>query len=39
MIRIIDDTHFELIRYNLWRKGNYRGALDVWFADEPTRNG
>jgi phthalate 4,5-dioxygenase oxygenase subunit len=25
MIRIIDDTHFELIRYNLWRKGNYRG--------------
>jgi nitrite reductase/ring-hydroxylating ferredoxin subunit len=26
MIRIIDDTHFELIRYNLWRKGNYRGA-------------
>jgi hypothetical protein len=26
MIRIIDDTHLELIRYNLWRKGNYRGA-------------
>ena len=26
MIRIIDDTHFELIRYNLWRKGNFRGA-------------
>jgi nitrite reductase/ring-hydroxylating ferredoxin subunit len=25
MIRIIDDTHFELIRYNLWRQGNYRG--------------
>jgi nitrite reductase/ring-hydroxylating ferredoxin subunit len=25
MIRIIDDTHFELIRYNLWREGNYRG--------------
>ncbi|HEX2225724.1 MAG TPA: Rieske 2Fe-2S domain-containing protein [Candidatus Binatia bacterium] len=25
MIRIIDDTHFELIRYNLWRNGNYRG--------------
>jgi hypothetical protein len=25
MIRIIDDTHFELIRYSLWRKGNYRG--------------
>jgi len=25
MIRIIDDTHFELIRYNLWRKGNFRG--------------
>jgi nitrite reductase/ring-hydroxylating ferredoxin subunit len=26
MIRIIDDTHFELIRYSLWRKGNYRGT-------------
>jgi nitrite reductase/ring-hydroxylating ferredoxin subunit len=23
MIRIIDDTHFELIRYNLFRKGNF----------------
>jgi len=23
MIRIIDDTHFELIRYTLFRKGNY----------------
>lgn len=27
MIRIIDDTHFELIRYNLLRKGNFRGAF------------
>jgi nitrite reductase/ring-hydroxylating ferredoxin subunit len=26
MIRIIDDTHFELIRYNLMRKGNFKGA-------------
>jgi nitrite reductase/ring-hydroxylating ferredoxin subunit len=26
MIRIIDDTHFELFRYNLLRKGNFRGA-------------
>jgi hypothetical protein len=23
MIRIIDDTHFELFRYNLYREGNY----------------
>jgi nitrite reductase/ring-hydroxylating ferredoxin subunit len=27
MIRIIDDTHFELFRYNLLRKGNFKG---VW---------
>ena len=26
MIRIIDDTHFELFRYNLMRKGNFQGA-------------
>lgn len=26
MIRIIDDTHFELFRYNLIRKGNFQGA-------------
>jgi hypothetical protein len=26
MIRIIDDTHFELFRYNLIRKGNFKGA-------------
>ena len=26
MIRIIDDTHFELIRYTLLRKGNFRGT-------------
>jgi hypothetical protein len=26
MIRIIDDTHFELLRYNLIRKGNFKGA-------------
>lgn len=26
MIRIIDDTHFELFRYNLMRKGNFTGA-------------
>jgi len=27
MIRIIDDTHFELIRYNLIRKGNFPGPF------------
>ncbi len=26
MIRIIDDTHFELIRYTLLRKGNFTGG-------------
>ena len=26
MIRIIDDTHFELFRYNLIRQGNFKGA-------------
>jgi nitrite reductase/ring-hydroxylating ferredoxin subunit len=26
MIRIIDDSHFELYRYNLLRKGNFKGA-------------
>ncbi len=29
MIRIIDDTHFELIRYSLLRKGNFRGSFVV----------
>jgi nitrite reductase/ring-hydroxylating ferredoxin subunit len=33
MIRIIDDTHFELIRYNLWRRGNYRGP---WMFGLPS---
>ncbi len=33
MIRIIDDKHFELIRYSLWRKGNYRGT---WLFGLPT---
>jgi hypothetical protein len=27
MIRIIDDTRFELIRYNLFRKGNFPGPF------------
>jgi hypothetical protein len=27
MIRIIDDTHFELFRYTLLRKGNYKGKF------------
>ncbi len=27
MIRIIDDTHFELIRYNLVREGNFKGPF------------
>ena len=27
MIRIIDDTHFELIRYNLFRNGNFPGPI------------
>ena len=27
MIRIIDDTHFELIRYSLFRKGNFPGPF------------
>ena len=27
MIRIIDDNHFELIRYNLFRKGNFPGTF------------
>jgi hypothetical protein len=27
MIRILDDTHFELIRYNLFRKGNFQGTF------------
>ncbi|HUF41454.1 MAG TPA: Rieske 2Fe-2S domain-containing protein [Verrucomicrobiae bacterium] len=26
MIRIVDDTRFELFRYNLLRKGNFKGA-------------
>jgi nitrite reductase/ring-hydroxylating ferredoxin subunit len=29
MIRIIDDTHFELFRYSLMRKGNFRGNSGV----------
>jgi len=29
MIRIIDDTHFELIRYSLLRKGNFRGTFTI----------
>jgi hypothetical protein len=32
MIRIIDDTHFELFRYNLMRKGNFPG---VWVFGLP----
>jgi len=27
MIRIIDDTHFELFRYYLFRKGNFPGTF------------
>jgi hypothetical protein len=33
MIRIIDDTHFELFRYTLLRKGNFPGA---WLFGLPT---
>jgi len=29
MIRIIDDNHFELIRYSLLRKGNFRGTFTI----------
>jgi len=29
MIRIIDDTHFDLIRYSLLRKGNFRGTFTI----------
>ena len=29
MIRIIDDTHFELFRYSLMRRGNFRGNSSV----------
>jgi nitrite reductase/ring-hydroxylating ferredoxin subunit len=32
MIRIIDETHFELFRYNLMRKGNFKG---VWIFGLP----
>jgi nitrite reductase/ring-hydroxylating ferredoxin subunit len=32
MIRIIDDTHFELFRYNLMRQGNFKG---VWIYGLP----
>ena len=32
MIRIIDDTHFELFRYNLIRRGNFKG---VWIFGLP----
>ena len=39
MIRIIDDTHFELIRYNLTRKGNFTGGLAVRFAEGSQRHG
>jgi nitrite reductase/ring-hydroxylating ferredoxin subunit len=27
MLRIIDDTHFEIFRYSLMRPGNYRGVV------------
>jgi hypothetical protein len=33
MIRIIDDTHFELMRYTLLRKGNFRGT---WLFGLPS---
>ena len=33
MIRIIDDTHFELFRYNLLRKGNFKGS---WIFGLPS---
>jgi nitrite reductase/ring-hydroxylating ferredoxin subunit len=33
MIRIIDDSHFELIRYSLTRKGNFTGG---WLFGLPT---
>ena len=33
MIRIIDDTHFELIRYSLTRKGNFTGG---WLFGLPS---
>jgi hypothetical protein len=33
MIRIIDDTHFELFRYTLLRKGNFPGA---WLFGLPS---
>jgi phthalate 4,5-dioxygenase len=33
MIRIIDDTHFELFRYTLLRKGNFRGT---WLFGLPS---
>ena len=37
MIRIIDDTHFELIRYTLFRKGNYPGTFT--FGLPPDKKG
>jgi len=27
MLRIIDDTHFEIFRFTLFRKGNYKGTI------------
>ncbi|HMA80488.1 MAG TPA: Rieske 2Fe-2S domain-containing protein [Candidatus Binatia bacterium] len=33
MVRIIDDTHFELFRYNLLREGNFKGA---WIFGLPS---
>lgn len=33
MIRIIDDTHFELYRYNLLRKGNFKGVWTFGLPD------
>ena len=33
MIRIIDDTHFELFRYSLTRKGNFTGG---WLFGLPS---
>ena len=38
MIRIIDDTHFELIATICGAKEIIDG-LDVWFAGQPSRNG
>ena len=39
MIRIIDDTHFELIRYSLMRKGNFTGGWLFGLPSGPERHG